>query len=130
MPAPSPLDLEPRLAVDDVMRLYPRLRTKVAARALMREVGAWVVAGSLYIRRSDLLAHESAQIASRLAGGATAGSPSPGAGGAGTGPQKRRPGARSEGPPQLPRDWWRGDLGDPAKSGRADGVTDEDDLRG
>lgn len=52
------------LSVSDVMERYG-LRDRRAARRLMDEVGALLIATNLYVRRGDLLAYEERLIAAR-----------------------------------------------------------------
>lgn len=92
------MEADPCLTVDDVMRRYPNLRTRRAARKHMDDVGSFPVAGKLYVRLADLFAYEEAQIAARRPGAA----PSPPAR---SGPA-RRPQKRPSGPlPPLAPDW-------------------------
>jgi hypothetical protein len=90
------------LGVADVMGRYG-LRDRRAARRVMDEVGSFVVATNLYVRRLDLLGYEDAQKAARKA--------------------QIGPPARAEGNPRLPArktpaprteplrpGWWRNEV--------------------
>jgi len=89
----------PLLGVGEVMVRYA-LRDRRAARRVMDQAGAFVVAGRLHVRAADLLAHEERLQALRRAGHAPAGE------GQGTAPPARsRPLAPR--PEPLPPGWWR-----------------------
>lgn len=60
------------LTVEAVLARY-HLKDRRAARRLMDDVGAFLIAGNLYVRAADLLAHEDRQKAERAARNAPTG---------------------------------------------------------
>ncbi len=89
------------LGVGEVMERY-RLRDRRTARAVMDAAGAFVVARRLYVRESDLVAHEDAlRTARRRSPRLTDLPPGHRAG--------RRPTPPPARPEPLPPGWWRED---------------------
>jgi hypothetical protein len=86
------------LSVSDVMKRYG-LRDRRAARRLMDEVGALLVATNLYVRRGDLLAYEERLIASRSR--VRAGEPS------NAGRQRTRSKSKARESEALEFGWWK-----------------------